>query len=390
MTDEIEIEIQGGRSAMSKIAFIADVHLGNHAVCGGPVVAGINARARETIDALFAAKRIADSYHARLYVLGDLFDSTKPPPQIIAEAQRVLRGTYNTHLLMGNHDRNSDVSGDHALGPMVRQQVIASPEPMVYDNEAVICLPFSATPAKDWLPLAIESWAAECRDAKLTVAAVVAHVGLHDEGMRNANPWCADSPGAIDVALIAAAMKRAGIEYFFAGDWHMHHVWESDGVVVIQVGALVPTGWDNPGVKPYGSVLILDTDTGDFFRETIPGPRFVNVASEAELLDYLREAEAADCTLRVRWKTTPDRVAGAQDVMSRYPRIIHASVHLDAKEAEKTARSAAAAATSASTVEEALGRYVAKMSLPPTAIMGEAEFRQRVVDTAAELLRGAR
>lgn len=387
---------------MAKLVFCADVHVGNHPICGGPITSGINQRAEETLDVLAAARMRATALHAPLIVLGDLFDSTKPLPQLVAATQFALATpaiydnapTNATILVMGNHDRNSAEQGDHALGPLLEQIVICESRILnslgTDQKQCVLVLPFRAEPASQWMPEEIVRLAAKARAKGCNPLAVLAHVGIHDAAMRAALPWCADSADAISLELLSQALKDASIPQFLAGNWHSFASWGLGHAQVTQVGALVPTGWDNPGIDPYGSILILDTDTGALTREVLPGPRFVTVTSEDELATQVKQARQLGCSLRVRWKTIPQGVPYAQEMLASYPDLLAAEVHLDRKAAEHSARQAAAAATSTSTIADALQTYVARLPLPPVTVLGEEEFRRRILESSAALLRGSR
>lgn len=380
---------------MSLVAFIADVHLANHAGHGGATIAGLNERAREIRAVLEAARDRAAQLGAQLMVLGDLFDTTKPLPQIIAAAQAALADDFadrRSVLLMGNHDRNSDHEDDHALGPMVGELVVTHPTVLsVGGAQGIIALPFRSEPAASWIPEAIQTYADSARKVGITPVAVIAHVGMYDRKMADALPWCVSSGDAIDVDVLERALRKARVPAFFAGDWHGYAEWRSEEISsdlvirMVQVGALVPTGWDNPGIGPYGSLIVLNTQTGEVTREVIPGPRYVNVSSEPEL-EQLAEAAASEGSfLRVRWKTS---AANMLDVPKELPSNVRVlAVHLDRKAAEATAREAAAAATSSATVEEALQRFVEKIELPASTIIGEPELRGRILERASRLLR---
>jgi len=89
-----------------RILHIADVHLGASYSAFGPHAP---VRAEEVLDAFRALPELADRHrvHAVL-VAGDLFDSPKPPTQLVASATEVFRRlkTAGCHVFVvpGNHD----------------------------------------------------------------------------------------------------------------------------------------------------------------------------------------------------------------------------------------------------------------------------------------------
>src|SRR5882724_6254079 len=102
-----------------RIAFVADPHIANFPAHGGPAIAGINRRCQLTLDTLELAAAKANALDCECFVvLGDLYDTTRPLPQIeTAVRKRLSKFDGFVLLLMGNHDRNSGLAGDHALGP---------------------------------------------------------------------------------------------------------------------------------------------------------------------------------------------------------------------------------------------------------------------------------
>lgn len=100
---------------MSFISFIADTHIANHRRFAGESRACINVRCHTTLNSL---EQAVESARGTLVVLGDIFDTVRPEPQVIAAVQLALWETHTTFLLLGNHDMVSTQPGDHALGPL--------------------------------------------------------------------------------------------------------------------------------------------------------------------------------------------------------------------------------------------------------------------------------
>lgn len=77
--------------------------------------------------------------------------------------------------------------------------------------------------------------------------------------------WLSDSEtpdflshGALPVDTAFALCSEYNACAWLSGDWHSRKVWERGGVTVAQVGALCPTGFDNPGLTGYGSVWTFE------------------------------------------------------------------------------------------------------------------------------------
>lgn len=243
-------------------AYVADVHLHNHSFGGGPVVAGLNRRASAIVGALEEAATF-DSKH--LFVAGDLFDTASPSPALIAAAARAISRWERATLVVGNHDRSRP--GEHALLPLAELpnvQVIAD-VPTVVDGH--LCIPFhGSSRAVDYLD------ALQAQRVDEPVHTLVLHLGVQDES----TPWfLRTSADAAPVRRIAEVARHLGARLVVAGNWHNHALWRFNDldVTVVQVGALVPTGWDNPGWD-YGRVLLASAGRALRFQR-VKGPRFV-------------------------------------------------------------------------------------------------------------------
>jgi len=382
-----------------RIAFCADVHLANHRICGGKYEAGLNDRCRLILDVLEEA--VTSAYQMdcdALIIAGDLFDTTRPSPQIIAATGQVLtkHPSLAIDIIVGNHDRNSDHPQDHALGPLGFAQNVriwSQPALNVIEDGAVILMPFQAGPAKDWLPVEIEKIIGGGNVKQPTV--LVTHLGLHDQAVRDANFWAEEANDAIDVCVLDQIMLKHGIQFAMSGNWHGFAGWKFQGTFdrcIYQIGALVPTGWDNPGlVGEYGSLLVLDTGStaspADACRRNeLGGPRFVNVSSDAELEKVLREAESSgmELALFVRWNVEPEQVIYATHRLAELKSaglIRDFDVRLSKDAIRGKAQQAAQAAKSSETLAGALAEFVKAMPLEP------GIDRQRVFNRAREYLR---
>lgn len=309
-----------------RIAFVADVHVGNHGVMGGPRVVGVNRRAAETLAILRAAYDRAVELGASAFVVaGDLFDVDDPEPQLLAEVADILAGPIPTVLLVGNHDQHTNAPGDHALGPLAAVpgiRVVDRPEAVVVyprnpppgqprtvrpgaTGAVLLCVPFVNARAATVITDALAELAARPGLHAARVC-VVAHAG----GIDDATPvFLRDAHDALPVErlnIILDTATRPPAALAVLGNWHQHRAWafhaDAAGApygtaeaphanVVVQCGALVPTGFDNPGAAPglYGSLIVWDTPadgappeadadtTPRVYRIEIAGPRFVTL-----------------------------------------------------------------------------------------------------------------
>jgi len=369
--------------------FVGDVHLGNHRTLGGSVVAGVNQRAQQTLNVIRAAKAHACRHEeeTNLFVLGDLFDTSNPTPQLVTAAMEALwpkSHPLSVHLLAGNHDLVSDEDGDHALGPFVfvpRMDVYEAPCARDFgaDEATVLLVPYRSGHAKEWLPGALvellKGYPSHGRRLLLL------HLGIHDAAMRAALPWTKDAADAVSIEQLQDLCAAHGIESVVAGNWHARKRWRTSSLDVLQVGALVPTGWDNPGLRGlYGTVASFGP--GGLSVYELPGPRFVTVTEAGALNNILDEADEQDL-LYVRWKTAPSNVEGVTAHLRELREggiIAGFTVQIEQEALRAQAQAASQRARSAETLQEALAHYVAGVALE------EGIDRAEVLDRAREYL----
>ena len=271
-----------------KLCVVADVHLGCFAQYGGEVVDGLNARARLTLKTLEAAVNVAAAAGAKLVVAGDLFQVKRPEPALIAAAQRVLETAVGARplLLLGNHDAIGP--GDTALAPLWQ---VAQPITAPHCDAGVLYVPWSPAPAL----ARIES--AFATSGSVPVRLVVMHCGIYDGTF----PEYLRGDGAVGFGDLVRLGCAHGVRLFIAGDYHRHRVFEDRGVQAVQVGALNPTGFSDEGTEGYGSVIVVDPETGAWERREIPGPRFLAMDyTEADREKRINECRAAGNTVFAR------------------------------------------------------------------------------------------
>lgn len=301
---------------MTRIACVADVHVHSPTILGGDRRLGLNTRGWAIVETLRAATSVALEGNARWFVVaGDLFDSHRTAPQVIAAVAEVFaafidatEGKGGVYLVRGNHDAASEEPGDSALAPLAHVdgvRVIDRACGARLPDCEILFLPYQTGPANAWV------------EAKLRAASVdhvngwrlvVLHAGIRDE-VACKNPWAAAAEDAVDLDLLRGAATDAGVSCVLAGNWHDYHAWEAvRGVCprVVQIGALCPTGWDNPGLAGYGGVEIWDSERPtETERYELPGPRFVHRLPDAS------EA-AAGHKVYVNLKVPREQVAAAR------------------------------------------------------------------------------
>jgi hypothetical protein len=351
------------------------VHVGNHKRFGGATKSSINERAMLALDVLQDAyDRAVELECDGFIVCGDLFHHANPTPQLVAEMMRVLQPLtkpacsreMHIHLVAGNHELVSAQPGDHALATLAMTEGIH-----VYEHPTtwgwgvgkrgkvhVTMVPYRAGNAEDWLPEVMAEYVGDGHDSKRNILAL--HLGISDD---DTSPYLRGAHDSIEATTLAALCRKHAIDFVFAGNWHDHRRWQMawpDGgkenhvLKIIQLGALVPTGFNNPGLEGYGTLAIWDN--GKVTLEELSGPRFVQL--DASNADTAWLAEASEHYTMF----TEDKV--------------------DDGAARVAAREAATAARSADTLQEALGAFVQRMP------MEDGVDRKTVLARSKEYLAG--
>lgn len=357
---------------MSRIAFIADIHVGNPSAFGGPIIAGINNRGRQVLDALERAVQAVEKFDA-LVICGDLFDTSSPSPQLVSEVQRILSQGPRTFVLLGNHDMVSTASGDHALGPLLPLDnvlVAQLPEVDEVGDSLLLSIPFQPGDCREWFAQAVayvSKMADEYGTDRKRILAF--HLGIIDASTPS---FLAHAHDAIPAEVVQAVMREHGIDFAFCGNWHNACKWGS----IVQCGALVPTGWDNAGWD-YGRVRTLDTSTGLISDIAIPGPRFITATTTTAAREASLEATRRGCQLYLQLKEEAATEEQLEEVRGWG---VQARVVADLADAREATRDAAVAARKATTLQEALAKYVQQMPL------SEGVSREAVLSRASRYL----
>jgi len=368
------------------LGFIADLHVGNHKRFGAPSmgrVAPLNTRAVAIVEVLAEARRQAE--HAgveHFFVLGDVFDTSDPTPQMVAEVQHALNSSVMmVHLIVGNHDQVSDQRGDHALISMDgwrNLRVYEKPDVLYVDGWQVHLVPYRPGRADEYLADTLTELVDGTDAPKDGVERVLClHLGLRGA---DTPKWLANSHDSID----AKALPRHLYPYVFAGNWHSRAAVLKN---VIQVGALVPTGFDNPGLTGYGSLILLD-EKGVSAAE-LDGPRFVRATGLAEAraaLDAITNRQPSAWKAYLSVRCAPDEKADVRDLCDLYD-FTDVEILSDKAAVEEAARAAATAAGTAYATSESIQAtvtaYIEAMALP------QDVSRAQVVEMALGYLAGA-
>jgi hypothetical protein len=349
-----------------RVACVADVHLANHRVHGGETVAGLNRRAEEIANALALAVQAAERAGCeRFVVAGDLFDAASPSPQLVRRAQEALSASerpIKTFIIAGNHDIVSAKEGDNALGPLralPHVEVVEVPRVVAAGSADLLLVPFQPGDARKWLPESVAALGLGAGNGK--PRALVTHVGIVTGATP---PYLRDAHDAVELEALQA-LSAQGISAVLAGNWHGFHAWGN----ICQIGALVPTGWDNFGMEGYGTLAIWDSKTGKLSREEIPGPRFLSISCDPE---HVQPPPSRDAY--VRWSVGPEDEEAACRARAEYlvesGRLRACEVVLDLGDGASAARSAArnaaerAQAASGAGLDEVLAAFVGAMQIP--------------------------
>lgn len=357
-----------------KIAFCADIHIGNHQQFGGALKTGMNDRCRLVIDTLKRAYRVAVQNGCEgFYILGDLFDTEKPTPQMLAAVQEIF-GPHNEDVgaIVGNHDQHSYTATDHALAPLSDHiEVFEKAGVLFIDHTAKTSLwmvPYEPGPAVDWLPKRLAECTLHEKEASFRPSRrlLAIHLGIQDAKTES---FMRGHDDAISADALHILMERHDIHHTFAGNWHNARQWSfNDGKAITQVGTLAPVGFRDQGLAELGEVAIYNTKAHAVKRLPIAGPRFVKVKiAEDETWKAMtkrlpRPQHAQIAYLEVKVPPARYRALAAEALKGTkdWP---HIRVVPDDAEIQKQAQQAASAAKNAANKGAAVAAFVDRMPL---------------------------
>jgi hypothetical protein len=163
-----------------------------------------------------------------------------------------------------------------------------------------------------------------------------------------------------------------------AGHWHEEAATEDRDLV--QLGALVPTGWDNPGLL-YGRVMTLDAQSGEIREHRIAGPRFLRMPwSKVNWEDIDNTSGLVFLRVDAKAEEVDEATRALNDALEQ-GLVAGGSVTVCAEEARAAVQKAATSARSADTLAEAIDRYVAQMPAPESV---DREEVKRIVNAYLE------
>lgn len=348
-----------------KIAFCADVHLGNHKAFGVPdAKLGYNSRARLIIQTFMRALGAARKHGCRAFVVcGDFFDKCNPGPALTAAALSTIHVAKQMTLVFinGNHDHVS--SSTSALDPIDATSLgFVVKTHGVPTNLSLYALPYQT----DSITRALQSIKPTSDCSILAI-----HAGISDE---HDDPWMRAAHDAVAAAALPFLLEDTSIRTVVAGNWHTPKQWDVGGLCVIQCGALAPTGFAD---ESDGSIVIYDTDNHTWFREIIAGPRFktFDFTKNEVIRDVTKWAEliqSAGSTPFARVLVNPeDESACRVDLLQTFASLhdmytsdMAAMVKIDKKLHEQNKQHMRKALTISRSREESIVRYVDAMKLP--------------------------
>lgn len=259
------------------IAFLADPHVGNFKAHGGAMVNGLNERGRMSLDTFRGAiKKAIELEVGALCIAGDLFQSRRPEPAVIAGVLTVLvEEARNLPVLIipGNHDMLDTFAANRntACQPLYREATIINTAQWVpIDGAMVYAVPFqSGEPMSEYLKREV----GREHDIDDGQRILLTHVGVYDDA---SPPWCRSAKDAIHADVLFEAMAAGGFSLAFVGNYHNGRTWVDDDaeMKIVQCGTLCPHSHSDAGFFPTVGGLWVYGGMGDVTPYEVPGPRF--------------------------------------------------------------------------------------------------------------------
>lgn len=332
-----------------KYALVADVHVGNFRKYGGPVAGGVNKRGREVLKSLRAAYSHAKNAECnRFIILGDLFHSSSPTPQLISQVAAICAPpavqavpVMQSDFLVGNHDQVSLSPNDHALAPFTFMGINVIEETSTLDDGDLAFVPFRPGNCEEWL----EEEMAHCQGASL----LGLHLGIYDD---TTAPYLQKCEDAVSYSRLTELCDKFDIGDVVAGNWHQGRKWEDDTRTMVIPGALSPTGFADLGTKTIGRMVIWDD--GEFTIKTVPGIRFV----KCTLQQFKDRDQARSATHYFKLMLQPDELEEAKELMREQKVEDRWEFALDNSETEEALSDAADKARSVESLDKAIDGYI--------------------------------
>lgn len=346
-----------------KIALCADIHLHNHPrFVKGVTPEGINSRATLVLNALRRAHLLAISNRASaFFILGDLFDTVSPHPNLMREVMNTLfHDSIITYILAGNHDVLTK-SGVSVLGVLG-----FAPGIEVIEKNPAVAGPVLSIPyvhgIRQILPDLVRGAIRGSEKPKV----LLLHAGIETD---ETPAFLQGAQDAVHIDHLIAICKKHGIEAVFAGNWHKPWTRIEGGVRVTQCGTLCPAGFDDTEVEAYS--WLYDIDAKRLEKIPVPGPRFCTVEA-SDLLDkpaVLKSIASVPAQGRMFYRFVGAKQADVPIIHAKIKSLARGhlvgqyEIILDKTEKRETALAAAQGARSAQTLDEAITRFVHSMDL---------------------------
>jgi len=380
---------------MTRIAFVGDVHVANHKKFGGLTNKGVNERCENILYALSSAAVLARTQRAEtLVILGDLFDTPRPSPQIVKRVQEIVE-TIPTVILAGNHDQCSDEPGDNALAPLYPvAEVIDAPDVVPVGDVDLLMVPYlSGDYTKrldDEVTTLVRQGLAGTNEKRKRILCF--HAGIVGE---KTPFFLKESSASISKDNLFGLAEKHNISMSFAGHWHTTETWQHDNgehrCLAVQAGALAPTGFGDQGVH-YGNMYIFDSDKDELEYHTVPGPRFIDVTLDQDItcISQGREDRLKDCRLYVRINVDETEISLGETIIKAgidANAIEDGELSINSDRSKEACEKAAKATQSSETLEEALAEYTTQMVVKGVDELDIPEARLEILAKALECLR---
>ena len=353
-------------AGVDRVFALADIHLGNPKKLGGPVTCGVNTRGYEVLAVVERVVTSALLRDATILVLGDVFDTSSPPPQLISSFMDLMNKAIDAgqrwELLVGNHDAFSADVDDHALGPMAWM-----PNVRVYGDQPTLL-------SIGTLDIVLVPYMTPVNVTTLTSAltmvfnrpklygrrrALALHAGIYDETFPLYLRGQAD---AVSVTELDEVVLKFDLDEVIAGNWHNAHLWMRDTHRILQTGALCPTGWDNEG-PAYGYVWPVGFPKGRDPGLELRGPRFSTVRADHYDEDVAKVALGARTYVRLIAASSAELLDAERRIRLDLPNID--SLVFDKVISHKAATDAAedAVVQALSSIDDSVAAFIEKMKL---------------------------
>ena len=380
---------------MTRIAFVGDVHVANHKKFGGLTSKGINERCENVLYALSSAAALARTQEAEtLVILGDLFDTPRPSPQIVKRVQEIVE-TIPTVILAGNHDQCSDEPGDNALAPLYPvAEVIDAPDVVPVGNVDLLMVPYLSGDYTQKLGDETASLVRQerTRNNEKRKRILCFHAGI----VGDKTPFfLKESSASITKDNLFTLSEKHRVCVSFAGHWHTAETWQYDTSehrsLAVQAGALAPTGFGDQGVN-YGNMYVFDSSKDELEYHTVPGPRFLDVTLDQDItcISQGREDGLKDCKLYIRISVDETEISLGETIIKAgvdANAIEDGELSISAEETKKACEKAAKATQSSETLEGALTEYTKQMVVKGVDELDIPEARMEILAKALECLR---